>query len=99
MKRKITAISMVDSFTGENKYEVGEQTNNGLEVTHIVYRRDGLQDINHRSNSESGYLVRLINELDKETPIFKFIPLTMVEEMTFIEEEEKEEEVKVQRIS
>ena len=98
MKRKIVAIDMVDSFNGDDsRYEVGKQVNDNLEVTHITFKRDGLQVINHRD--ESCYLIRLVNELNKEEAVFKMIPAKLVSEVTFIEKEEKEQEVKVEKVS
>jgi len=99
-ERKIIAIAMIAEFNGDdNRYVVGKQANGGLEVTHITYRRDGLQNINHRSVAEQGYIVRLINDLDKEHPIYKLIPAEKIDEITFIEEEEKEQEVKMEKAS
>jgi len=97
MERKIIAISMTESFSGDSQYRLGDQIADDLEIMQIAFKRDGLQVINHRD--ESGYLIKLVNELNKETPIFKLIPARMVQEITFIEEEEKEQEVKVEKVS
>lgn len=99
MERKIIAISMARAFNDSlhgGEYRIGDQTDENLEVVQIAFKRDGLQIINHRD--ESGYLIKLVNELDKETAIFKLIPARMVQEITFIEEEEKEQEVKVEKV-
>jgi len=97
MERKIIAISMTESFSGDSRYRLGDQIADDLEIMQITFKRDGLQVINHRD--ESGYLIKLVNELNKETPVFKLIPARMVQEITFIEEEEKEQEVKVEKVS
>jgi len=97
MERKIIAISMTESFSGDSQYRLGDQIADDLEIMQITFKRDGLQVINHRD--ESGYLIKLVNELNKETPVFKLIPARMVQEITFIEEEEKEQEVKVEKVS
>lgn len=97
MERRIIAIEMMESFRGDDsRYEVGKEVINDLEVTHITFKRDGLQVINHRD--ESCYLVRLVNDLNKEEPVFKAIPAELVSEVTFIEMEEKEQEVKVEKV-
>ena len=98
MKRKILSISMNSQFTGEDRtYKVGGQIDGSWEIIHIIYKRDGLQDINHRAASESCYLVILMNELNKET-IYKLIPTDFVQEVTFAEIEKKESNVKVEKV-
>lgn len=99
MERIISAINMDKDFNGgSSTYKIGEIVNGNLEVKHIMYRRDGLQNINNRSSSESCYLVVLVNELNKEI-IYRLIPSTFVQEITFIEIEKKEDDtIKVERV-
>jgi len=98
MERKILSIFMGNLFNGEDStYKVGNVIEGNLEVVGIVYKRDGLQNINHRSPNESCYLIKLINELNKEA-IFKMIPANFVQEVAFAEIEEKEDIVKVERV-
>jgi len=99
MERKILSISMNNAFSGENNtYKVGEHIDGSWEIMYIIYKRDGLQSVNHRTISESCYLIALVNELNKET-IYKLIPTTFVQEVTFIEIKEKEsDDVEVKRV-
>lgn len=99
MERVILAINMGNDFNGDsNTYKVEEIVNGNLEVKHIIYKRDGLQSINNRSDKESCYLIVMVNELNKET-VYKLIPSTFVQEVTFVEiEKEKDDSVKVERV-
>ena len=99
MERIISSISMHNDFNGDSKsYKVGEIVNGNLEVKRIIYKRDGLQSINNRSNNESCYTVVLLNELNKE-PVYKVIPSVFVQEITFVEvKEEKSDGVEVERV-
>jgi len=97
MERIISNIHMGNEFNGDsNVYKVGEMINGNLELKSIIYRRDGLQGINNRS--ESCYLLILVNELNKET-VYKVIPAKFVQEATFVEVEEKKGDgVEVERV-
>ena len=99
MERIISSIHMGDTFNGiSNIYKVGGVVDGSLEVKGIMYKRDGLQSINNRSASESCYLIALVNELNKEVT-YKVIPHVFVQEITFIEiEDKKGEDVKVERV-
>ena len=56
MERVISSIHMGDAFNGDSPiYKVGGMVGGSLEVKVIIYKRDGLQSINNRSNSESCY--------------------------------------------
>jgi len=60
----------------------------GYDVKSIQLRRDGLQSVVHRDCGH--YLIILVNPLNDKDVIYKAIPHTFVEDIMFIEKEDKE---------
>lgn len=101
MERKIVALS-TSTNNGETAFLVGELLDNGgaeLKVEAILFRRDGLANVNKGVINEAHYLVKIVNELNKEIS-FISVPERTVLTVTFIEiEEKKDDEVKIEKIA
>jgi len=99
MERKIVALAINN---GETVYVINESLITGgaeLKVEAILFRRDGLASINRGVKNEAHYLVKVVNELDKET-FFISVPERTMSTVTFIEvEEKKDNEVEIEKIA
>jgi len=80
-------------------YALGKSTE-ALIVEEIVFRRDGLAGINRGAKDESHYLIRLASEANDREVCYRMVLAPPVEEVTFIEEEVREEkdDIKIEKV-
>lgn len=93
--KKIIKIKSKDNTT----YALGKNTE-ALVVEEIVFRRDGLTGINKGTKDESHYLIRLVGEMNDRDVCYRMIPAQQASEITFIEEEVREEkdDIKIEKV-
>lgn len=98
--RKIISIDTSADAENISHYAAGTVVRGQYEVKDISFKRDGYGGINKDCKDEAHYLIRLINELNKDDVIFIIIPKAEAKKITFkeIEVETKGEELKLERV-
>lgn len=96
IERKIVALS---TNNGETTYLVDTTGSGESKVEGILFRRDGLANVNKGVMNEAHYLVKVVNEINKEIS-FISVPERTVSAVTFIEvEEKKDTEVEIKKVT